>query len=184
MLAAAERDPVFDALARSVEPDDLATLIYTSGTTGEPKGVALTHGNIAANQNYRRGRFRLRFHRRLHLLSAALARHGPRAGLRDVLLRRAGGLLLAIRQAARRPCGKSGPRSLWACRASLRRFARQWSSRAAAFAGQEADAGLGCASWAPIIAIRFTTAAGPPRCAGSWPTSWPIPKCARPLAGG
>jgi long-chain acyl-CoA synthetase len=47
----AEHDPVFDALARSIEPTDLATLIYTSGTTGEPKGVALTHGNIAANQN-------------------------------------------------------------------------------------------------------------------------------------
>jgi long-chain acyl-CoA synthetase len=47
-----ERDPVFDALAHSVEPRDLATLIYTSGTTGEPKGVMLTHGNIAANQNY------------------------------------------------------------------------------------------------------------------------------------
>jgi long-chain acyl-CoA synthetase len=46
-----ERDPIFDALARSVEPKDLCTLIYTSGTTGEPKGVALTHGNIAANQN-------------------------------------------------------------------------------------------------------------------------------------
>jgi long-chain acyl-CoA synthetase len=46
-----ERDPVFDALVRSVGPDDLATLIYTSGTTGEPKGVALTHGNIAANQS-------------------------------------------------------------------------------------------------------------------------------------
>jgi long-chain acyl-CoA synthetase len=45
-----ERDPVFDALIRSVEPKDLATLIYTSGTTGEPKGVALTHGNIAVNQ--------------------------------------------------------------------------------------------------------------------------------------
>src|SRR5271157_317054 len=40
----AERDPVFDALMRSVEPKDLATLIYTSGTTGEPKGVMLTHG--------------------------------------------------------------------------------------------------------------------------------------------
>jgi long-chain acyl-CoA synthetase len=46
----AERDPVFDALARTVEPKDLATLIYTSGTTGEPKGVVLTHGNLAANQ--------------------------------------------------------------------------------------------------------------------------------------
>ncbi len=49
---ASQRDPVFDALVRSVEPKDLATLIYTSGTTGEPKGVMLTHGNIAANQNY------------------------------------------------------------------------------------------------------------------------------------
>ncbi len=46
------RDPAFDALVRAVEPKDIATLIYTSGTTGEPKGVALTHGNIAANQNY------------------------------------------------------------------------------------------------------------------------------------
>ena len=45
-------DPVFDDLVSSVQPGDLATLIYTSGTTGEPKGVALTHANIAANQNY------------------------------------------------------------------------------------------------------------------------------------
>ncbi|MER2560357.1 MAG: long-chain fatty acid--CoA ligase [Myxococcaceae bacterium] len=28
-------------------PDDLATLIYTSGTTGNPKGVMLTHRNVA-----------------------------------------------------------------------------------------------------------------------------------------
>jgi long-chain acyl-CoA synthetase len=47
-----ERDPIFDALVRSVEPKDICTLIYTSGTTGEPKGVVLTHGNIAANQNF------------------------------------------------------------------------------------------------------------------------------------
>jgi long-chain acyl-CoA synthetase len=46
-----QRDAVFDSLVRSAEPNNIATLIYTSGTTGEPKGVILTHGNIAANQN-------------------------------------------------------------------------------------------------------------------------------------
>jgi long-chain acyl-CoA synthetase len=39
----------FRDAARSVCPADLATIIYTSGTTGEPKGVMLTHANLAAN---------------------------------------------------------------------------------------------------------------------------------------
>ena len=47
-----QHDQAFDALVRSVDPRDLASLIYTSGTTGEPKGVALLHANFAANQNY------------------------------------------------------------------------------------------------------------------------------------
>lgn len=40
---------LYEALSKKVTPDELATQIYTSGTTGDPKGVMLTHGNLAAN---------------------------------------------------------------------------------------------------------------------------------------
>ncbi|MCS3779209.1 class I adenylate-forming enzyme family protein [Tsukamurella ocularis] len=45
LLAVADDVPVEPV---PVRPSDLALLIYTAGTTGKPKGVMITHGNIAA----------------------------------------------------------------------------------------------------------------------------------------
>jgi len=45
----AEHGDQLDADMAAVSPDDLLTIIYTSGTTANPKGVALTHGNVLAN---------------------------------------------------------------------------------------------------------------------------------------
>ncbi|RRA49743.1 long-chain fatty acid--CoA ligase [Acidipila sp. EB88] len=46
------RDTAFDAAAHAITGSDLGSIIYTSGTTGEPKGVMLTHGNLASNVSY------------------------------------------------------------------------------------------------------------------------------------
>lgn len=44
-----EDDEALNSRRNSVVDTDMATIIYTSGTTGKPKGVMLTHRNIAQN---------------------------------------------------------------------------------------------------------------------------------------
>ncbi|NII08082.1 cytochrome P450 [Luteibacter anthropi] len=48
-----------------IDPDAVAMLQYTSGSTGQPKGVMLSHGNIAANMRMTRYRGQLDEHRRI-----------------------------------------------------------------------------------------------------------------------
>ncbi|HET9785222.1 MAG TPA: long-chain fatty acid--CoA ligase [Terriglobales bacterium] len=65
----ADDDDAFDQRLQATRPEEVATIIYTSGTTGNPKGVMLTHAQLAANLNVTTRDFEFgRHERRLSIL--------------------------------------------------------------------------------------------------------------------
>lgn len=71
-------DEAFDALVAQTKPEELATIVYTSGTTGDPKGVMLTHRNLADNMRFSTDGLRIQpGYKSISFLplSHALARH-------------------------------------------------------------------------------------------------------------
>jgi long-chain acyl-CoA synthetase len=77
-------DESFDERLNNLAPDDLATLIYTSGTTGPPKGVMLSHHNLAWTAqcitdlvNLKSNDYGLSYLPLSHIAEQLLTIHGP-----------------------------------------------------------------------------------------------------------
>jgi long-chain acyl-CoA synthetase len=68
-----QESDAFTAINR--DDHDLAVILYTAGTTGQPKGVALSHGNLASNARAAAGVYEL--DRRQWALAALPLSHSP-----------------------------------------------------------------------------------------------------------
>ena len=136
----------FEARARAVQPDDLATFIYTSGTTGTPKGVMLTHGNIASNVSS--GLSVLGLDRKFVVLSFLPLSHS---------FERTVDYCYFLRRAARSPTPSRWP---W-CRRTCRRSSRTSSSPCRASTRRStAKVQEGVAAGSPIKQKLFAWAVG------------------------
>jgi amino acid adenylation domain-containing protein len=51
-LSGCDQDGVFETSIQQPLPTNLAAILYTSGSTGQPRGVAISHGAIAAFANW------------------------------------------------------------------------------------------------------------------------------------
>ena len=176
-----EPDAGFDALLRETKPEELASLIYTSGTTGDPKGVMLTHRNLADNLRYSTDGLRIAagdVSISFLPLSHALARHLDYAIYgNDAIIAYLPKFddLPAAMKAVKPTIFLAVPRVFEKVRQAtehkatgLRKKILNWALNTGKKHRQR----------------RLWTGNSPPAWAGSWPTSWSILSCAKHSAGG
>ncbi len=157
LMATAEtkqtRDAAFDALVRRARPEDPMTIIYTSGTTGEPKGVVLTHGNLASNLRYSTAP--LGITEKDSCISFLPLSHvdGAASGLCADAAWREAGVLRQVRASAAGDAGGAA-NDLCGGAAGVREDSADGGGAVGGVAGEVADAGVGAGGGAAGIGRR------------------------------
>ena len=178
-----QRDAEFDVMVKLVQPEDLATIIYTSGTTGEPKGVMLTHGNLASNMNVSTEAFE--FNEQDSCISFLPLSHVTARHLDYALMCYATkvaycpkfDLLPAAMKAVQPTIFVAVPRVYEKIRQAV-------EGEVGGIAGEEEDSATGRWEWARPIGRRRWRERVRVGLGGSWRTSWCSARFARRLAGG
>jgi long-chain acyl-CoA synthetase len=134
-------------LVDALEPAGLATFIYTSGTTGPPKGVMLSHHNLAwtasspAPRRSQAERLRVSYLPLSHIAEQMFTIHGRSRRRRERLLRR------VDREGARQPQGGAAHRLLRRA-AHLGEVPRRHRGQAATPRARRSSSSPGRRAWA------------------------------------